>query len=233
MLTEGAEKLGISLTDDHQRQCLRYLDLLMEWNGKMNLTAIRDPSEAIVKHFLDSMTLIPLLPNTPRLRMADVGTGAGFPGLVLKILRHDLRLLLLDSLNKRLHFLQVVVENLGLEDVETLHARAEDAGRDSSIRGQFDVVTARAVAELSVLAEYCLPLARVGGLFLAMKGPRGEEELNSARESIRKLGGEVENIHPISLPYFDEPRIILSTKKVKPTPARYPRKPAEIKKSPL
>lgn len=229
----GASELGISLTDAQQGPCLRYLDLLMEWNGRMNLTAVRDPHEALVKHFLDSMTAAPLLPEGEGIRVADVGTGAGFPGLVLKILRPDLRLLLLDSLKKRLTFLEAVAGELDLSGVETLHARAEDAGRNPACRERFDVVLARAVAEMRTLSELCLPLVRAGGRFVAMKGPKGGEEQRDAAGAQRKLGARLLETRPANLPYLNEERLLIVLHKERPTPPRYPRRPSEIQREPL
>lgn len=230
LLAGGAAELGIALSDTQRDQCLRYLSLLLEWNERMNLTAVRDPREAVIKHFLDSLTVAPLLPETSGLRLVDVGTGAGFPGLALKILRPDLRLILLDSLRKRLTFLDTVIGDLGLSDVETRHARAEDAGRNSAYREQNDIAVARAVAEMRVLSELCLPLVRVGGQFIAMKGPKGDDEQQAAGEAQRKLGGSWTATHTLQLPYLDEPRRILVIHKERPTPARYPRRPAELQK---
>jgi 16S rRNA (guanine527-N7)-methyltransferase len=218
LLQQGAEELGISLSEVQVRPCLRYLELLMEWNGRMNLTAVRNPHEALVKHFLDSMAILPLLPETPRLRLVDVGTGAGFPGLVLKIMRPDLNVLLLDSLRKRLTFLEAVITELGLKNVQTLHSRAEDAGRHRDYRERFDVATARAVAELGKLGGYCLPLCRANGLFIAMKGPRGEEEHADAAATLQKAGGQLLNVQALTLPFLGEDRLNLVYRKVRSTP---------------
>lgn len=230
VLERGAAELGIRLTEGQRDRCLRYLGLLLDWNARMNLTAVRDPHEALVKHFLDSMTALPLLPTVPNLRLIDVGTGAGFPGLVWKIMRPDLRLTLLDSLKKRLTFLDSVAGELSLEGVETLHARAEDVGRDAAYRERFDAAAARAVAEMSALSEYCLPFVRVGGLFLAMKGPRGDEEQAAASGIQRKLGGRLSEARPATLPFLNESRLLLLIRKEHPTPPKYPRKAAEIKR---
>jgi 16S rRNA (guanine527-N7)-methyltransferase len=218
LLGTGAKQLGIALSDEQIGHCLRYLELLMEWNGRMNLTAIRDPHEALVKHFLDSMAVLPLLPEQRGLRLVDVGTGAGFPGLTLKILRPDLDLLLLDSLRKRLTFLDAVVSELGLKGVQTLHSRAEDAGRNPAYREKFDIVTARAVAELGKLAGYCLPLCRVNGRFIAMKGPRAEDEQAEAQALIRQLSGEFLSVQSVALPYLGEPRLNLVYRKIRSLP---------------
>ncbi|MBW3622514.1 MAG: 16S rRNA (guanine(527)-N(7))-methyltransferase RsmG [Armatimonadetes bacterium] len=233
LLERGAAELGVALSEGQRRQCLRYLDLLLEWNARMNLTAVRDPREAVIKHFLDSLTALPLLPEMPSPRVADVGTGAGFPGLVLKIFRPDLRLTLLDSLKKRLGFLEAVAADLNMDGVETLHARAEDAGRDSAFRERFDLAVARAVAEMRVLGELCLPLVRVNGTFLAMKGPRGADEQESATDALRKLGGQFVETRPVTLPFLEESRLLVVVRKERPTPSRYPRRPADIQKKPL
>jgi 16S rRNA (guanine527-N7)-methyltransferase len=233
ILRRGAESLGMALSDDRIGVCLRCLDLLLDWNRKVNLTAIRDPEDALVKHFLDSMAAASLLPEKRDARLADVGTGAGFPGVALKIVRPDLKLLLLDSGKKRLDFLEAVVRELGLRDAETLHARAEDAGRDPAYREKFDVVTARAVADLRTLAELCLPLTKPGGRFLALKGPQGEAEHREAQSAIAKLGGKLREARALTLPFLNESRLILAYEKVRPTPSRYPRPFAEIRRNPL
>jgi 16S rRNA (guanine527-N7)-methyltransferase len=213
-------------------RCLRYLELLLEWNARMNLTAVRDPHEAIVKHYLDSMTALPLLPRGD-FSLIDVGTGAGFPGLVIGIMRPEIRLTLLDSLKKRLGFLDALSRELGMERVETVHARAEDAGRAPRYRERFDVAAARAVAEMRVLSELCLPFVRVGGQFLAMKGPKGAEEQSAAADAQRKLCGREEEARTLVLPFVGEARMLITVRKERPTPTRYPRRPAEIQKQPL
>jgi len=231
LLKSGAERLKIALDEQKIEQMSAYAAFLKEYNKKVNLTAILDDDGITVKHFLDSLTLLTVL-NIPRgARVIDVGTGAGFPGVVAKIVRPDIELTLLDSNQKKIVFLNELTEKLGL-NANTLHSRAEDAGRQEDLRERFDIVTARAVAHLRELAEYCLPLLRPGGYFAAMKGPAGEEELQAAQHAITELGGAVESIEKLILPQGQERRIVLM-KKISQTPTMYPRPSAKIAKRPL
>ena len=242
-----------------------YVNLLRQWNEKINLTAITDDEGIAVRHLLDSLTLLEPIerfereqwaardPNlrlvlehnqsagfdqnhaaerVPRLRLVDVGTGAGFPGLPLKILRPDWDVLLLDSLTKRLVFLEAVIKELALEGIHTWHDRAEDAGHRQELRGQFDLVTARAVAPLPILCEYCLPLLRRDGMFLAMKG-NPDAEWPGASHAVRILGGELERIDAFTLPGTDMQRSIITIRKIGTTPGMYPRKAGKPEKQPL
>ena len=177
------------LTPAQAEQFEKYFALLLEWNKVMNLTAIVDPDEAALKHFADSLTLLPYLDRCGTRTLIDVGTGAGFPGIPLKIMRPELEVTLLDSLEKRIRFLNAVIGELGLSGIRTIHARAEDAGRDKALRGRFDGAAARAVAPMNVLCEYCLPFVHAEGRFFAMKGPAEED----FRRALRELGGEVES----------------------------------------
>ena len=237
-LVAGCEAIGCPLTGSQIDQCLRYAELLLETNLHTNLTRIVAPAEVAIKHFVDSLTVLIACPGiTERASLADVGTGAGFPGLVLKIARPDLRLTLIDSLGKRLRFLGDVVAELGLKDVTLLHARAEDAGRLHAHRDRHDVVTARAVASLPTLLEWCGPLVKVGGRFVAMKAAGVESELSGAELASSSLGLRLANDVAISLmPTGDDAsaaRRLLVYDKIQPTPRRYPRKPPEIKSRPL
>ncbi len=220
---------------DAERQRLvegfaRYEELLMEWNGKMNLTAIKDGREITVKHFIDSLTpaLTGRIPKNGTL--VDVGSGAGFPGVPLTMLYPELGTILVDSLGKRVRFLQELTVALGVT-AECVHSRAEELGQ-TSYREQCDVVTARAVANLSVLCEYCLPLAKVGGVFLAMKGPEVEEELEAAGNALELLGGKVGEVYPFTLPDGSR-RNIIAIEKIAPTPKKYPRDAKKMKNNPL
>lgn len=229
LLVQGAAELGIRLHDTQAAQLQRYAALLQEWNEKMNLTAITDDEGIAVKHFLDSMTALET--GHVRGRVIDVGTGAGFPGLVLKIVRPDIRLTLLDSLQKRLTFLEEVVGQLGVEGVEFVHARAEDGAR--RMREQFDTVVSRAVANMTVLAELCLPFLKVGGRFLALKGPLADEELERAKRAIHILGGVVESVFEAKIPFSELSHKIIIIKKVRQTPMQYPRKAGIPSKTPI
>ena len=208
-----------------------YCTQLQEWNQRMNLTAITDDEGVAEKHFADSLLPLTMVQLPIGASLVDVGSGAGFPGLPMALARPDLRVTFLDSLQKRLTFLAQLTQMLGVP-AAMLHARAEDAGQDKAYREQFDVATARAVANLNALAEYCLPLVKVGGSFLAMKGASGEEELAAARGAIKKLGGEYKETRTLHLPGGDTRTLILC-KKISQTPTAYPRNGGKIAKSPL
>lgn len=209
----------------------RYHDLLIEWNERMNLTALTEPRDVALKHFADCLTLLRYIEIPDGAAVIDVGTGAGFPGLVLKIARPDIRLTLLDSLQKRLTFLDAVCIELGLDRVQTVHSRAEDGAR-TALRESYDLAVSRAVAPLATLSEYCLPYVHEGGRFVAMKGKGGPEELQGAQRAIQLLGGAVETEHHFALADAGE-RYILAIRKVAATPAQYPRKSKLIKNKPL
>lgn len=231
IIHEQCAEFGLRLSDRQGEQLAQYAQLLVEWNEKMNLTAITDPQDMAIKHFLDCLYLLKYCDIPQGARLIDVGTGAGFPGMVLKIARPDLDLTLLDSLNKRLVFLNEVASALNLQ-VTTIHVRAEAAGKDVLLRESYDVATARAVARLSALSEYCLPLVKIGGQMIAMKGPDGNAELEQAATALATLGGEVGTVHEYSLPNGDA-RSIVQIKKISQTPSKYPRQGVKIAKKPL
>ena len=209
-----------------------YGNLLLEWNEKINLTAITEPEEVLYKHFFDCILFLKHTKPTEQATLIDVGTGAGFPGMVLKIVRPDLKITLLDSLNKRLVFLNEVIEKLGLDGIKTVHMRAEDAGKNAAFREKYDIVTARAVAALPVLLEYCIPLVKNGGEFVAMKGPSAADEVLLCENAIKLLGSSEPNIICETLT-GDEQRAFCIFKKISQTPSKYPRKPSDISKQPL
>ena len=225
------EKIDIKFTEEQLNQFYEYMNLLLEWNEKINLTAITDPSEVILKHFIDSLTINKYIKENSTL--ADVGTGAGFPGIPLKILRPDLKITLVDSLNKRINFLNEVINKLNLVNIETVHSRIEDFGKDKKYREIFDFVTARAVANLAVLSEYLLPIAKVGGQCVCMKGSSVEEELSNGKNAIKVLGGKIKNIDEFVLPDSDMSRNVIIIDKIKNTPNKYPRKAGIPVKEPL
>ncbi len=231
ILNSVLDELDIRLGDAAKNQLKRYYELLVEWNEKMNLTALTEPHDVALKHFADSLTLFKYTEIKEGASVIDVGTGAGFPGLVLKIARPDIRLTLLDSLNKRLSFLDTVCDELGLDGVVTVHSRAEDGSR-TELRDSFDHAVARAVAPLNVLSEYCMPYVKVGGSFLAMKGKTAQEELAQAENAITRLGGQVSDKFFFSLGDAGE-RGIIVINKVAPTPKEFPRKSKAIKNKPL
>lgn len=218
---------------EHRRKLLsRYAAMLVEWNEHINLTAITDAAGVSEKHFVDSLLILDQVPLAKGASLIDVGTGAGFPGMVLAIARPDLRVTLLDSLNKRALWLLLVSEELGIRNVICRHGRAEELAAMPEVRESFDYATARAVARLDVLSEYCLPLVRKGGTFIACKGPAGEQELAEADAAIRALGGGTPVRHPCSLPSGDS-RLIITVPKERTTPQRYPRRPGEAARKPI
>jgi len=227
-----AEK-GIVLNDTQKHQFHRYFQLLVEWNEKMNLTAITEEDEVYTKHFYDSISLAFHFPLLDVKSLADVGGGAGFPSIPLKICFPHLEVTIIDSLQKRMTFLNEVAKELGLSGVNPLHSRAEEAGQDPSLRESFDVVTGRAVARLNLLAEFCLPLARVGGHFVAMKGSDITVELAEAKKAIKTLGGKTKKVETFHLPEDAGERNIIIINKMESTPKAYPRKPGIPAKKPL
>lgn len=208
-----------------------YMELLREWNEKINLTAITDEEGILVKHFFDSCSISEFVDNNSKI--IDVGTGAGFPGLPLKIVNDTLNLTLVDSLNKRINFLNEVKNKLGLKNVETVHGRAEDVGIDKKYREKYDFAVSRAVAELRILVEYLLPLVKVGGKVIAMKGPNIDEEVENAKRAVKLLGGEIERIESFRLGNTDNERTVIIIKKIKNTESKYPRKAGIPRKNPL
>lgn len=218
----------ITLTENQYEKFQKYFELLVEWNEKMNLTAITDESGVALKHFADSLSLLNFVDIPQNSTLADVGTGAGFPGVVLKIARPDIKLTLIDSLNKRLVFLNEVCSQLGI-DAELIHSRAEDGARDEKLRESFDFVASRAVARMNVLSEYCLPYVKVGGAFCAMKGAQANEEFKESLNAINTLGGKLENKYFFELPENGGERAIAVVRKVKNTPQKYPRQSGKIK----
>lgn len=218
----------ITLTENQYEQFQKYFELLAEWNEKMNLTAITDESGVALKHFADSLSLLNFVDIPQNSSLADVGTGAGFPGVVLKIARPDIKLTLIDSLNKRLVFLGEVCAQLGIE-AELIHSRAEDGARDEKLRENFDFAVSRAVARMNVLSEYCLPYVKVGGAFCAMKGAQANEEFKESLNAINTLGGKLEKKYFFELPENGGERAIAVVRKVKNTPQKYPRQSGKIK----
>lgn len=228
ILTKGFKELNISASDNQIDSLIHYAELLTEWNEKINLTAICDEKGIAQKHFLDSATA--LLTGYVSGKVIDVGTGAGFPGFVLKILKPEIELTLLDSLLKRINFLKTVGSELSI-DCEYIHQRAEDGGRTS--REKYDTVVSRAVANMTVLSELCLPFLKVGGYFLALKGPLADEELENAKKAIHILGGEVTDVFSAKIPDTELNHKIIIVKKVRHTPQQYPRKAGIATKSPI
>ncbi|MBP2630829.1 MAG: Ribosomal small subunit methyltransferase [Firmicutes bacterium] len=232
-LRKAAQSYGIALTEKQVEAYRIYYDLLIEWNEKINLTAITEPDQVAVKHMIDSLSCHNVKVFFDGCSVIDVGTGAGFPGLPLKIFQNDLKLTLLDSLNKRVKFLSTVAEILQLSDVKVIHSRAEEGAKQKIYREKYDVAVSRAVARLNVLCELCMPFVKVGGYFVALKGAQYATETQEAIRSLELLGGKVEKTVPIKLPGIDDSRAIIYIKKVKQTPAIYPRKAGTPEKNPL
>ena len=232
-LAKAAAEYGISLNDTQMEQYNRYFELLVEWNEKINLTAITEPKEVAIKHMIDSITAYDENLFKDGMTVIDVGTGAGFPGLPLKIFCPEIKLTLMDSLNKRIKFLQTVVEELGLKDVECVHARAEEGARNKKYRESFDIAVSRAVARLPVLCEYCLPFVKKGGHFIALKGMQYNDEAQEAAKAIKVMGGSQTEIRPVKLPELDDKRAVIIITKTMPTPKAYPRKAGTPTKNPI
>ena len=230
-LEKKAKKMQIELSNQQLEQFYLYMNLLLEWYGKINLTAITDPKEIILKHFIDSITIAPYLKNAQSI--LDIGTGAGFPGIPLAILENSKDFVLMDSLNKRIIFLQEVIQNIALTRVQAIHGRAEELGKEKEHREHYDLVTSRAVAKLNILLEYMLPFVKVGGRCICMKSQEIEEELEEAKQAIELLGGKLERVDEIILPESDVKRKIIVIQKVRQTPIKYPRKPGTPTKEPI
>jgi 16S rRNA (guanine527-N7)-methyltransferase len=241
LLVAGCRQLGVALDARQQGQFEQYYRELVTWNERLNLTTITGYDDVQVKHFLDSLVSLPIiatelgqtLPLDKPLRLVDVGSGAGFPGLPIKIASPMLDVTLMDGTQKKVHFLQQVVDTLQLTSIQIVHGRAEELGRNSQHRDRYDLVTARAVAPLNVLAEYLLPLVRPGGLAVIYKGPGAPQEFIEARQAVKLLAGDAVRLAPVEVPFLQEKRFILLLKKLRPTPSPYPRGQGLARKKPL
>lgn len=225
------EKLDLKLTEEQIEKFYNYMNLLIEWNKKINLTAIIEPKDIILKHFIDSLTIVKYIKKGETI--IDVGTGAGFPGIPLKIVRDDLKITLADSLNKRINFLNEVINKLDLKNIETIHTRAEELGKNKKYREKFDIATSRAVANMSTLSEYLIPFIKVEGKCICMKSSDIDTELENAKNAINILGCKIESKDKFNLPNSDLGRSVIILKKVKNTPSKFPRKAGTPAKEPI
>ena len=224
-------KIDIEINDKQINDFYKYMNLILEWNEKINLTAITEPSDIILKHFVDCLTIKKYINKNEKI--VDIGTGAGFPGIPLAIMNKENEFTLVDSLNKRINFLNEVKENLDLKNVITIHSRAEEFGQNKIYREKFDIAVSRAVANLSVLLEYLMPAVKLGGKLICMKGSQVEDEIKDAKYALNELGGKIVNIEEFYLPETDMKRNIILIEKIKETPKKYPRKAGTPAKQPL
>lgn len=232
-LIEGSKELDIDLGQAREDKFQVYKDLLQEWNEKIDITTIIDDVEVDQKHFLDSLTLVATGLFDGRKKIIDIGTGGGFPGLPLKIYNDELEVSLMDSLNKRINFLDHVIDRLGLDKIQAIHGRAEELSRTEDYREAYDICVSRAVARLNTLVEYCLPFVKEGGYFVSMKGPDYDEELAEAKNAIKLLGGQLKFDRQVTIPGTDITHSIIVIEKVRKTPRKYPRGGGKPRKKPL
>ena len=233
LMKEASLEVGLDLTEMQYNQFISYMRLLQEWNEKINLTAITEDEEVIKKHFIDCIKAFKSDAVKNANTIIDVGTGAGFPGLPIAIMNPNVKVTLLDSLNKRINFLNTVIEKLELKNVVTIHSRAEDGARRPDFREKFDIATSRAVANMAVLSEFCLPYVKINGYFVALKGPAIDDEISDGKKAITTLGGELKNIIEVNIEESDLKHNIVEIKKINKCPKAYPRKAGSINKKPI
>ncbi len=233
VMEKACKKVGLTFDEDKYNKFMKYKEMIQEWNEKINLTTITEDSEIVQKHFIDSINIFnfKFLKNSKNL--IDVGSGAGFPGLPIKVVNSDIKVVLLDSLNKRINFLNEVIKELDLKGIKTIHGRAEDFAKDKEYREKFDIATSRAVANMTVLSEFCMPYVKVGGYFLALKGPSIEEELRESRNAIGTLGGKIQDIIKVDIDNSEINHNLVVIKKMRATDRRYPRKAGMVTKKPI
>ena len=231
LMRDYGKEINIVFTEEQLNKFYKYMNMLIEWNEKINLTAIIEPKEIILKHFIDSLTIMKYI--QPNKSVIDIGTGAGFPGIPIKIMREDLNMTLLDSLNKRINFLNEVIKELELENIIAVHARIEEYAKNKQYREKYDIATSRAVANLTTLSEYMLPMVSIEGTAICMKGSDVTDEIFKSKNSIKILGGKINKIEEFTLPKSDNKRNLIIIEKIEQTPNKYPRKPGMPSKDPL
>lgn len=230
---DTVNEMGLCVSESQADLFFKYKEMLLEWNDKVNLTAITDEKEIVIKHFADCLSILSNFEMKNGISVVDVGTGAGFPGIPLKLARPDVKMTLIDSLGKRVKFLNEVISALEIENTKAIHMRAEDGGQNEIFREKFDCCVSRAVANLAVLSEYCLPFVKVGGVFVSLKGPKAAEEIEEGKTAVATLGGKVRAVVPVSIPNSDISHNIVIIDKVKKTPRQYPRKAGTASKNPI
>lgn len=233
LLNSAVNDVGLDFDENKYNQFIKYMNLLKSWNEKVNLTAITDDLEIVNKHFVDSIKIFKFQPLKDAKKVIDVGTGGGFPGIPMKIVKPELEIVLLDSLKKRISVLESILNDIKINDVTTIHGRAEEFGVKPEFREKFDVVVSRAVANLAVLSEFCLPYAKVGGYFVALKGPSVDGEVNESKRAINELGGKLIDLIEVNIENTDLKHNLVVIKKIKNTPKQYPRKAGIVSKKPL
>lgn len=233
LMKNASERVGMEFNEDKYKKFMLYKDLLKEWNEKINLTAITEDEEIVKKHFIDCINAFEAEEFKKAKTVIDVGTGAGFPGLPIAIMRDDVEVTLLDALNKRINFLNTVINTLQLKNIKTIHARAEEGARQKELRQKFDIATSRAVANMAVLSEFCMPYVKIGGYFIALKGPNIDEELIAGRNAVKILGGVIEEVKPVKIEETDLNHNLVIVKSIKGCGKEYPRNMGNIKRKPL
>lgn len=233
LMNEACERVGMEFNEEKYNKFMLYKDLLKEWNEKINLTAITEDEAIVKKHFIDCINAFELEEFKSAKTIIDVGTGAGFPGLPLAIMRDDVQITLLDALNKRINFLNIVINSLGLKNVKTIHARAEEGSRQKELREKFDIATSRAVANMSMLSEFCMPYVKIKGYFIPLKGPSIEEELENGKNAVKILGGEIKEVREVKVEDTDLKHNLVVVRKIKTCGKTYPRNMGNIKRKPL
>jgi len=233
ILNEASNNEGLEFNEKKYNQFMEYKSLIKEWNEKVNLTAIKEDGEIVKKHFIDSMKVFKFDQLKNAENVIDIGTGGGFPGIPMKIIKPEINVVLLDSLNKRINFLNEVIKSLELKNIKAIHGRAEDFAQEAQYREKFDIAVSRAVANLTVLSEYCIPYVKLGGYFVAMKGPAVEEEIKLSKNAIRMLGGRIEHIEKVHIEGSDLNHNLVIISKIALTHKKYPRKAGMVTKDPL